>query len=137
MDGSDGPDGREPLNVGAITGVQDIFHPITLARRVMEKTDYNFLSAKGAMALAKEEGFQFLPPGSLVTQRARDSLNRWKEEQNMTMKFRVGEGGTVGAVAIDENGNIAAATSTGGLTGKTFVNFLIKKLLNFYILCNS
>ena len=96
MDGSDGPEGKEPLNVGAITGVQDIFHPISLARKVMEKTDYNFLSAKGAMALAKSEGFQFLPPGTLVTQRAIDSLNRWKSEQNMTNKIRVGEGGTVG-----------------------------------------
>lgn len=96
MDGSDGPEGREPLNVGAITGVQNIFHPISLARKVMEKTDYNFLSAKGAMALAKAEGFQFLPPGTLATQRAIDSLNTWKSEQNMTNRARVGEGGTVG-----------------------------------------
>lgn len=94
MDGSDGPDGKEPLNVGAIAGVQNIFHPITLARRVMEKTNYNFLGSKAAMELAKSEGFTFLPPGSLVTQRALDSLNRWKEQQNMTMKGRVGEGGT-------------------------------------------
>lgn len=96
MDGSDGPNNREPLNMGAITGVQDIMHPITLARRVMEKTDYNFLSAKGAMELAKSEGFSFLPPGSLVTQRSLDSLENWKKEQNMTLKQRTGEGGTVG-----------------------------------------
>jgi L-asparaginase / beta-aspartyl-peptidase len=97
MDGSDGPDGREPLNVGAVAGVMDIMHPITLARRVMEKTEYNFLSAKGAMELARKEGFSFLPPGTLVTQRALDILEEWRQEQkNMTMKRRVGEGGTVG-----------------------------------------
>lgn len=121
MDGSDGPNGQEPLNVGAVTGVQDIYHPITLARRVMEKTKYNFLSPKGAMALAESEKFEFLPPGSLITQRARDSLNRWKQQQNDSsgenFKF-IQEGNTVGAVAIDASGNIAAGTSTGGLTGK-------------------
>lgn len=96
MDGSDGPDGKEPLNVGAVTGVEDIMHPITLARRVMEKTEYNFLSEKGAMDLARKEGFRFLPPGTLVTQRALDILEEWRQEKNMTMRRRVGEGGTVG-----------------------------------------
>lgn len=118
MDGSNGPEGSEPLNMGAVTGVHDIMHPITLARRVMEKTDYNFLSSNGAMELARAEKFSFLPKGTLVTQRALDILEEWRQEQNMTMKQRVGEGGTVGAVAIDEFGNIAAGTSTGGLTGK-------------------
>lgn len=96
MDGSNGPDGREPLNMGAITGVQDIMHPITLARKVMEKTEYNFLSSNGAMDLARKEGFSFLPKGSLVTKRALDILEEWRQEQNMPMNRRVGEGGTVG-----------------------------------------
>lgn len=78
MDGSN-------MKVGAITGMQDIFHPITLARKVMEKTKFNFLGAKGAMDLAKAEGFQFLPKGTLATQRAKDSLDRWRQAQNVSL----------------------------------------------------
>ncbi|CRK91256.1 CLUMA_CG004936, isoform A [Clunio marinus] len=112
-------DGRT-MDVGSGTGVQDIYHPITLARRVMEKTQYNFLGATGAMELAKSEGFWFLPKDALVSDFARDGLERWKQNQliNATGKVDIGEGNTVGAVAIDEFGNIAAATSTGGITGK-------------------
>lgn len=110
----------QTMEVGAVTGVKDIFHPITLARRVMEKTNFNFLGSAGAMELASEEGFKFLKPGTLVTNFARESYERWKENQivNPESKADIGEGNTVGAVAIDEFGNIAAATSTGGLTGK-------------------
>lgn len=81
------------MEVGAITGVQDIFHPITLARRVMEKTPYNFLGNKGAMELAKAEGFKFLKPGTLVTEYARAALDRWLISQgiNATGKADVGE----------------------------------------------
>lgn len=78
MDGSN-------MKVGAVTGVKNIFHSISLARKVMEKTKFNFLGAEGSMALAKKEGFQFLPPGTLVTQRAIDSLNKWKESQNSSL----------------------------------------------------
>lgn len=83
-------DGRT-MEVGAVTGVQDIYHPITLARRVMEKTAYNFLGATGAMELAESEGFKFLEPGTLVTDYARDSLARWMQNQalNATGKAEV------------------------------------------------
>lgn len=54
------------MELGAVTGAKDIFHPISLARRVMDKTPYNFLSGKGAMNLAVAEGFQILPPHTLV-----------------------------------------------------------------------
>lgn len=74
-------DGRT-MDVGAVTGVQDIYHPISLARKVMDKTAYNFLGAKGAMALAKAEGFQFLKPGTLVTDRAILGLQNWFNSQN-------------------------------------------------------
>lgn len=69
------------MEIGSVTGVQDIFHPITLARCVMEKTDYNFLGSKGAMELAAAEGFKFLKPGTLVTNYAREALERWKGNQ--------------------------------------------------------
>lgn len=51
------------MKLGSITGIQDIWHPISLARKVMEKTSYNFLGSKGAMQLAINEGFQILKPG--------------------------------------------------------------------------
>jgi N4-(beta-N-acetylglucosaminyl)-L-asparaginase len=78
----------QSMKVGSVTAVQDIFHPITLARKVLEKTNYNFLGAKGAMDLAKSEGFTFLKPGDLVTDYARESLNRWKQSHaiNPTVK---------------------------------------------------
>ena len=69
------------MNVGAVTGVQDIYHPISLARKVMERTPYNFLGANGAMELARAEGFKFLKPGDLVTPYSLESLERWKERQ--------------------------------------------------------
>lgn len=79
------------MEVGAVTGVQDIYHTISLARRVMEKTPYNFLGSIGAMELAKAEGFKFLKPGTLVTDYSRDALARWKELQaiNATNKPEV------------------------------------------------
>lgn len=82
------------MDVGAITGVQDIYHPITLSRRVMDKTNYNFLTEKGAMKLAISEGFQILPKGSLVTQRNRESLES-RKNQSSTAKWK-DEGNTVG-----------------------------------------
>lgn len=85
-------DGRS-LDIGAVTAVQDIYHPITLARRVMDSTAYNFLGSKGAMELAKNEKFKFLKPGMLVTDYSRDALERWKQnqQQNATGKSDVCE----------------------------------------------
>jgi L-asparaginase / beta-aspartyl-peptidase len=75
----------ETLEMGAVTGVEDIFHPITLARRVMEKTEFNFLGPKGANALAKREGFQILPKGALITPSRRTSLDNWLRNNNLTL----------------------------------------------------
>lgn len=81
------------MKVGAITGVQNIYHPITLARRVMEKTPFNFLGNKGAMELAKSEGFKFLKPEVLISEYARASFDRWLFSQsiNATGKADVGD----------------------------------------------
>ncbi|KFB46479.1 AGAP011098-PA-like protein [Anopheles sinensis] len=101
---------------GSLSGIRDLLHPISLSREVMLHSGHNFLIGEGLKAFALERGFRFLePPGQLVTQYAKDSLEAWKESDQ---SYRNGEGGTVGAVAIDEQGNIAAATSTGGVTGK-------------------
>lgn len=73
------------MEMGAVTGVEDIFHPITLARRVMEKTEFNFLGPKGANALAKQEGFQILPKGALITPNRKTSLDNWLRNNNLTL----------------------------------------------------
>lgn len=114
----------DSLNGGCVTLVEDILHPITLARRVMEKTNHTFLGADGAMRFAKEQGIEILnPKGQLVTQHAKDALEAFKIVKakglsTVNARTEIGDVGTVGAVAIDRNGNIAVATSTGGMTGK-------------------
>lgn len=78
MDGSN-------MEIGAVTGVQNIFHPVSLARRVMEKIEYNFLGPKGANEFARAEGFQILPPGTLETPSRRRSLDSWLQNNNLTL----------------------------------------------------
>lgn len=115
------------LAAGCCTLVTDINHPITLARLVMEKTLHTFLGADNAMRFAREQNIEILPPGQLVTESAKQALADFKERRNrgqsvVNARTEIGdvnrEGGTVGAVAIDADGNVAAATSTGGITGK-------------------
>ncbi|XP_013111931.2 probable isoaspartyl peptidase/L-asparaginase GA20639 [Stomoxys calcitrans] len=123
MDGS-------TLNAGCVSLAKDILHPIALARSVMEKTRHMYLAGEGAMAFAVEEGFEILPEGSLVTEKSKKALEDYKNSLNGTSANKkqkscpeigdkiFGSPGTVGAVAIDAYGNVAAATSTGGITGK-------------------
>lgn len=115
------------LKAGCVAGVVDVMHPISVARRVMEKTPHNFLGFHGANRFIKQQEFKLLEPGALVTEYAKEALADWKEEQKsggLTFaKTEIGHrkderGDTVGAVALDQYGNIAVATSTGGITGK-------------------
>ena len=107
-------DGRT-LNAGAVAAVRNIRNPVSLARKVMENSDHVFLVGEGANKFATLQGFEKFD-GLLVKR----ELNRWKklrEKYRGTMKFS-DENGTVGAVAMDAHGNIAAATSTGGIPFK-------------------
>jgi len=80
-------DGKS-LKAGCVTGVVDIMHPITAARRVMEKTPHNFLGFHGANNFVRQQGFEILKPGALVTDQAQDALENWKEEQKSgNLKF--------------------------------------------------
>ncbi|XP_055383100.1 probable isoaspartyl peptidase/L-asparaginase GA20639 [Condylostylus longicornis] len=115
------------LDAGCVSLAENILHPISLARHVMYKTRHTYLAGDGLMNFAKNENFEILPPGALVTKRAQKALEDYKNSLNETIfdlnknymwKKQFGEPGTVGAVAIDEFGNVAAATSTGGITGK-------------------
>ena len=110
-------DGRT-LNAGAVAAVRRTRNPIRLARLVMEKSPHVLLSGGGADAFARGQGLEEAPAEYFYTER------RWKALQEK-MKKEGGaspprECGTVGAVALDRHGHLAAGTSTGGLTGKQF-----------------
>ncbi|MBX7483924.1 isoaspartyl peptidase/L-asparaginase family protein [Qipengyuania qiaonensis] len=109
-------DGRT-RDAGAVAGVTGVRHPIRLARKVMVDSPHVMLAGEGAEAFATEQGLERMSPEWFETERRRESLKRMKAEQlsaiDVDVKF-----GTVGAVALDQDGNMAAGTSTGGMTGK-------------------
>jgi len=98
------------LRAGAVGAVRNILHPVSLARMVMERTPHILIVGDGALRLARLYGIEEVPLESLVTERQRA---QWRNAGSFPY-----EGDTVGAVAIDKDGNVAAATSTGGLVGK-------------------
>ena len=109
-------DGRE-RSAGAVTGVTSVRHPILLADAVRQDGRHVFLSGAGAEEFAGDKGLETMPPEWFATQPRRDALERLKADKlsalDVDHKF-----GTVGAVALDSQGHLAAGTSTGGLTGK-------------------
>ncbi|XP_044278051.1 isoaspartyl peptidase/L-asparaginase isoform X2 [Varanus komodoensis] len=109
-------DGKN-LASGAVSAVKCIANPIKLARLVMEKTDHMLLTDQGAFAFARAMGVPEVPGESLITERSRE---RWRKnlETSSSPPELQKDLGTVGAVAIDSAGNVACATSTGGLTNK-------------------
>ncbi len=108
-------DGRT-LHGGAVAGVSHIKNPITLARRVMEKTPHVLLSGEGAEKFGREQGVDFADSAYFYNARRYEQLQSAKER--MRVKSDSHEKGTVGCVALDRKGNLAAATSTGGKTNK-------------------
>ena len=115
------------LRAGAVAGVTHIKNPISLARAVMEKSEHVFLAGEGAMEFAKKVNAQFENDEYFFVQMRYNQLLKAKETDTMVLdhtedKFENGEKkfGTVGAVAIDIQGNLAAGTSTGGMTNKKY-----------------
>ena len=109
------------LNAGAVSLISGIKNPVSLARDVMEKSEHVFLAGEGAMQFAKELDYK-LEDASYFYDEFRHK--QWLEIKD-TDSFQLDHStkkdskfGTVGAVACDQNGNIAAATSTGGMTNK-------------------
>ncbi len=100
------------LQCGAVAGVEHVAHPITLARLVMEKTPHILLAYQGADAFAVKMGMKPVPNSYFDTPERKTELEKWME------KIKNKDHGTVGCVCLDEYGNLAAGTSTGGLTGK-------------------
>ena len=109
-------DGRD-RDAGAVAGVTGIRNPILLARRVMTDSPHVMLAGKGAENFAEEQGLETVPAEWFGTDFRREALERMKAQElsalDVDAKF-----GTVGAVALDTHGNLAAGTSTGGMTGK-------------------
>ncbi len=104
-------DGRD-LSCGAVAGVEHIAHPISLARLVMEKTPHVLLAYQGAEKFAKSVGIKLEPQSYF------DTPERLKQLKEYQKKLKEGKHGTVGCVCLDEYGNLAAGTSTGGMTNK-------------------
>lgn len=98
------------LAAGAVASVTDIKNPITAARAVMERSKHVMLSGAGASEFAKEQGLEIVDPSYFFTQ------TKWDQLQNL----KNAKHGTVGCVALDKNGNLAAGTSTGGMANKKY-----------------
>ncbi len=110
---------------GAVAGVTTTRHPILAARAVMEHSPHVLLSGPGADTFAREQGLEQVRNGFFRTERRRLQLERWRERQNSASSLADPwaaapheRHGTVGAVALDKQGHLAAGTSTGGMVGK-------------------
>ena len=113
MDGS-------TLKAGAVCGVTRIRNPIELARAVMEKSEQVMLAGTGAEEFAAAQGFSFVPQSYFHTPERWMQLERIRSGDAGLSALTISHIGTVGAVAVDARGQLAAATSTGGMTGKRY-----------------
>jgi beta-aspartyl-peptidase (threonine type) len=109
-------DGRD-LSAGAVTGLRHVRSPIALARLVMERSPHVMLAGQGAEEFALEQGLEPVANAYFVTERRQRELDRALRNGPSTPSESFPKG-TVGAVALDDSGNLAAATSTGGMTAK-------------------
>ena len=108
---------------GAVTGVRQVQNPIRAARLVMEKTEHVLLGYPGADELAREHGLPLQPAAYFFTQKRFDQLQDALAAGKMQLDHAADPNwkkGTVGAVARDQHGHLAAATSTGGMTNKRY-----------------
>jgi len=113
MDGS-------TLKAGAVCGVTRIRNPVELARAVMEKSEQVMLAGTGAEEFAAAQGFSFVPQSYFYTPERWTQLERIRGGDARLSALTISHIGTVGAVAVDGRGRLAAATSTGGMTGKRY-----------------
>ncbi len=115
MSGSD-------LNAGAVAGVTTVKNPITAARAVMNNSPHVMLSGKGADEFARSQNLVIVKPEYFQTEERKKSLERNKKSHGAIPDslWEDTKMGTVGCVVLDKNGNLAAGTSTGGMTGKRY-----------------
>ncbi|MDP6679206.1 MAG: isoaspartyl peptidase/L-asparaginase [Verrucomicrobiota bacterium] len=118
-------DGRA-LQAGAVGGVTTVKNPIRAARAVMEKSPHVLFTNKGAEKFAAEHGLEIVEPKYFFTERRWKQIQKWRKQQEAKPQAAAEPDrhadyfGTVGCVALDAQGNLAAGTSTGGMTGKRF-----------------
>lgn len=113
-------DGKN-LDAGAVSLITGIKNPVSLARDIMEKTDHVFLAGEGAMRFADSLGYTLEKPEYFYDELRYEQLQSIKDSDSFQLDHSLKKDskfGTVGAVACDKEGNIAAATSTGGMTNK-------------------
>jgi beta-aspartyl-peptidase (threonine type) len=110
-------DGRNRA-LGAVAGVTRTRSPVALARRLMERGPHVFLAGEGAEAFARAERLEEVANSHFMTDRRRRQLEDLRQQGQGALRSGAERFGTVGAVARDRAGHLAAATSTGGLTGK-------------------
>jgi beta-aspartyl-peptidase (threonine type) len=108
------------LKAGAVCGVTHVRNPIELARTVMEHSDYVMLSGAGAEEFALARGLSLVPRSYFHTPERWRQLERIRSGDAELSALTISHVGTVGAVALDGGGRLAAATSTGGMTGKRY-----------------
>jgi L-asparaginase / beta-aspartyl-peptidase len=113
------------LNAGAVAGVRNIKNPISLAKLVMQKSEHVLLAAEGAMEFAKKMKVETMPDSYFYVEMRYEQLKLAQQSDSVFLDHTVNKSdetekkfGTVGAVAIDVNGDLAAGTSTGGMTNK-------------------
>jgi beta-aspartyl-peptidase (threonine type) len=126
---SAGSHSHEPeytVSAGAVAAVSRVRNPILLARAIMEHSPHILMAGLGAENFARKVGIRLVRPEEMITERARERWRARKEQAvaldaEAAARAAMGRGhGTVGAVAIDSDGGIAAATSTGGVPGKLY-----------------
>ncbi len=129
------------LNAGAVAGAMRIKNPVKGARMVLEQSEHVLLTGEGADEFAKKQGLEIVDPSYFGTQNRLQQLKRLQNKEKTSLDHDEDQGyalpdsseiefnvnidldkkfGTVGAVALDKHGNLAAATSTGGMTNKRF-----------------
>ena len=114
------------LQAGAVGGVTTVKNPIRAARAVMEKSPHVLFTNKGAEKFAADHGLDIVDPKYFFTERRWKQIQTWRRQQKTKPQAAAEPDrhadyfGTVGCVALDTNGNLAAGTSTGGMTGKRF-----------------
>ncbi|MDZ7791162.1 MAG: isoaspartyl peptidase/L-asparaginase [Xanthomonadales bacterium] len=106
------------LDAGAVASVKRIRHPIEAALRVMHDSPHVMLIGEGAMSFAEDHGLAFMEEDWFITDSRRSQLEAIQSEQNAGVQLSESWHSTVGAVALDAKGNLAAATSTGGMANK-------------------
>lgn len=101
------------LRAGAVGSVRNVRNPVNLARKIMDEENYTFLSGTGALEIARKHSLEIMSDEYFLTHERIKAWQEIKDKQN-----KASEHDTVGAVALDLNGNLASATSTGGLRDK-------------------